>query len=347
MMQIPTLVLHIGIGKTGSTAIQNALSKSTAFLDSKLVQYWGLNLEHVKSASSERYPWQLKTGTEKLLALDQQVACEQVESAIRKALVHLPSGGVGIWSNESLYAQSGLLLPVVTKLLDEGNVHIRVIACVRSLSRWLPSAYRQWGVRHKTYPGRVRSFLTWAAESESFLRFGSKLSAWDHGLGERFELINYDSSDNIVTTFMKRLGVWSDGCTLLQHTRDYATPGATQLALWALVNHQSDSPVAPTAIQRLLQSAGLLQRKYHRFNPEKLVVTKESVNIVEKTLVDDQALVNEMLQRRGEPMLLQDSTCIDEGPPVDTTQLLALLADLLISQHQRIEALEKNARLRS
>lgn len=346
-MQIPTLVLHIGIGKTGSTAIQNALSKSTDYLDSKLVQYWGLNLEQVQSPSSERYPWQLKTGTEKLLSLNQKDACEQVESALRKALVHLPIGGIGIWSNEILYAHSGTLLPVVTKLLDEGIVHIRVIACVRSLSRWLPSAYRQWGVRHKTYPGRVRSFLTWAAESESFLRFGSKLSAWDQCLGERLELINYDSSDNIVTTFMKRLGCWSDGCSLVQHTRDYATPGATQLALWALVNDQSDSPVAPTAIQRLLQSAGLLQRKYHRFNPEKLVVTQESVNIVEKILVDDQTLVNEMLQRRGEPILFRDTTCIDEGPPVDTTQLLALLAEIVISQHQRIEALEKAVRLRS
>jgi len=344
MSKIPTLVVHIGIGKTGSTAIQNALAKSKDSLVSNSVQYWGLNLESVESPKSEWFPWQQKTGTAYLQNLSRQQACDQVESALRKALDHLPKNGTAIWSNEGLYERPEILLPVAERLLDERSVDIRVIACVRSLSRWLPSAYRQWGVRHKTLPGRVPSFLAWAFERESFLRYGSKLAIWDQRLGKRLELINYDSSDDIVSTFLSRLDCWPQGCPIVPTTRDYATPSATQLALWALVNDQSDQPVAPTAIQRLLQSSGLLQRKYHSFQPERLLVRKESIKILERILANDQQLVNQMLDQRGEPALVADTSPKEEEPAVDMSQLIALLADLIIAQNQRIETLEKAVR---
>lgn len=269
-----TLVVHIGIGKTGSTAIQNTLAKSEDSLVSNSVQYWGLNLESLETPKSEWFPWQQKTGTAHLQHLAKQQACNQVEAALRKALDHLPENGTAIWSNEGIYELPEIILPVAEKLLDERIVTIRVIACVRSLSHWLTSAYRQWGVRYKTLPGRLPTFLAWAIERDSFLRFCSKLGIWDQRLGERLELINYDSSYDIVSTFLSRLDCWPQGCPLVPTTRDYTTPSATQPALWALVNDQRDQPVAPTAIQRLLQSSGLLQRKYYSFQPERLVVKK-------------------------------------------------------------------------
>lgn len=347
MNKTATLVLHIGIGKTGSTSIQSALAKSKQDLLSNSVQYWGLNLESVETPQSEFFPWQQKAGTTHLLRLGKAQAIHQVDSALRKALVFLPANGTAIWSNEGLYEQPEVIIPVLEKLIDEHSVTIRVIACVRSLSSWLPSAYRQWGVRHKTLRGRVPSFLTWAAERQSLLRYGSKLAIWDKRIGSKLELINFDSSEDIASAFLHRLDCWPGGCPKVESTHAYATPGAAQLALWALVNNQRDEPTAPTAIQRLLQSSGLLQRKYHRFQFDRIEVNKESIRILQSLLADDQRLVNQMLTQRGEPVLNSHDNSREEEPVADASQIIALLADLLISQHQRIESLEKIIRRRS
>ena len=96
-----TLVVHIGIGKAGSTAIQTHLLRNRDQLKQAKLRYWGLNLEHTKG--KKPFAWQIPGGIGILQKMSPPQAREQLKSALLEAVETIPEGHQAIWSNESIY----------------------------------------------------------------------------------------------------------------------------------------------------------------------------------------------------------------------------------------------------
>lgn len=334
------LLVHIGTGKTGSTAIQQALSQSEAQLRLQGVHYWGLNLEGADN--SNRFPWQDQSGTGELQKLNDNVASRQLEEALMDALDRLPNGATAVWSNESIYERPGAYLSLLQGLQSE-QVKCTIIAYARSHRDYIGSAYKQWGIKHKTYRGPILGFSDWVVARRNFLSYGVKLAQWDATFTDRFRIFNYDTIDDVVKHFNTFLPAGSD-LTPGSHQRVNRSPGPGILALYALHNSQFKEPVTPEAMVNLLKQFPRVRQSQPVPAIQSLFPSTAQLDEAERVLKEDAELVNSLLRRHGQPAIGQGKA--DAGVPTRnhdeiTSDVLAALMHIIIGQNQRIIQLEQ------
>jgi len=245
-----TLVVHIGIGKAGSTAIQTHLLRNRDQLKQAKLQYWGLNLEHAKG--KKPFAWQIPGGIGILQKMSPPQAREQLKSALLEAVETIPEGHQAIWSNESIYERPDVYGPVLAELKAESDINLTIIGYARNHYQYTLSAYKQWGIKHKTNPGRILGFHQWVNARKDFLAYGKKLSLWDSHFGEELQLFNYDSAGDIVAHLLQTLSP-TDGLLPSKADRSInSSPQASELALFALYNNQFNEPTTPKGMQDIL-----------------------------------------------------------------------------------------------
>jgi hypothetical protein len=338
------LRIHIGTGKAGSTAIQNFCSAQKGPLRSLDVHYWGLNLEG--SDAPDPLPWQCPSGTSQLQKMPNQQAAEQLEQALSRAVERLPEGATALWSNESIYERPAVYIPLLQSVAARPDVELLVIAYARNHTSYVASAYKQWGIKHKTYRGPVLGFRDWFTSRQDFLSYGKRLALWDSAFADRFRLINYNSTGDVVAHISQFLPA---GVAALHQQADLkvnASPPDHLLALYALHNSQFNDPVSPQAFQALRQRLPQLQQLQKRPSPElkQLFPTAEELEAAEQLLAEDASLVNTMLRRHGQPPL---PTCGDSAsspkPNIHklNAALLSQLMAVVVEQDQRIRELEQ------
>jgi hypothetical protein len=336
-----SLLVHIGTGKTGSTAIQHALATSESVLRENGIHYWGLNLEGC-DASSIIHPWQKVSGISAIQKLSVPDAIQQLRQVLNKALTKLPDNHLAIWSNESICERPALYLPVIKEASEAAGVNCTVICYVRSHRAFINSAYKQWGVKHKTYAGRVLGFRDWIRSRGQFLSYGRQVAAWDEAFADRLQLINYDQIPDVAQHFA---GFLPDPSLLtVPQKRMNVAPPKSLLALYALHNNQYDGVVLPQAVEALLQRYRLAGAKHEVMDLAALFPDSQALSEAEELLKDDADLVNGLLMRRGQPELLSGNQGDDE-PTLSTndvqSSLLSVLLQMLLLQEERISQLEK------
>src|SRR3546814_15994242 len=102
-----------------------------------------------------------------------------------------------LWSNESFFDRNAQILEAFALLRDE--LDVTVVAYIRRHDSWARSAYMQWGLKHKTYTGRLKSFREWAIGGAP--KFAEKLQAFNHLGVSKIILRNLDAVDDSVTDF--------------------------------------------------------------------------------------------------------------------------------------------------
>lgn len=150
------IILHIGAGKTGTSSIQKMLFDNQKELKRQGYYYLGFMLEN---AYKKKYTWQKRTpANDDFFSLPMQQAFEEMYEILNDTIKKAEQDDIHtlIWSNESFFGNRKPLMEVLKKL-KEKNIELRVVAYIRRHDSWAQSAYLQWGIKHKTYTGKLQS----------------------------------------------------------------------------------------------------------------------------------------------------------------------------------------------
>jgi len=269
-----SLYVHIGAGKTGSTSIQMALRNAKDLLLESFVGYVGLNFEYV---ADPIFKWQAPIGWQTLEKIENTQAINQLINAAKSALANAKKLSVNklVWSNESLFENAEIVVPVLEHLESIG-VKITVVAYIRNHSSWAQSAYVQWGIKHKTYKGPIQSFPEWV--SRNLINYSKCIKAYT---SSRFSLVlrNFDCTDDVLIDFLKVIEV-DESCVKSAWVNE--SPAPTALKLWALYNNQHKDEVLPGDLEWLFQASGVFYDKTPHLFYEDLIPRASDMLLVKE-----------------------------------------------------------------
>jgi hypothetical protein len=206
---------------------------------------------------------------------------------------------------------------------------------VRNHASWARSAYLQWGIKHKTYRGKIKPFNKWYESRKD--GFTKTISTYEKNFPGCVSVRNYDAVQDVVHDFYKFCGLPS---LSPQKLRINETPDNTETVLRALYNDGIPDPVLPIEFERLMTRVPSGIRSGQSYL-HWLMPTQEDLETVRATSQDDRQKINEILTQQGEPPLA-DESIKTKDLKVDSDNLAFNLAKILMAQSHRINALEKS-----
>ena len=318
-------IFHIGMGKTGTSSIQKSLSSNEQLLADKKVYYAGMLFGEIDEAYSNvigtrnfltREPQENYTDHAKLYFEKTQAEAKRRDA--NKILV----------SNETIagsIAHSHSFFEELSKLAS-----IRFIVYLRNPYDWLPSAYAQWGLRHKVNKGPTHSFADLAS---NLVHQYDPILEWAEKFPEHLNVRQFNK--NVVNDFYKALGLDVE----VEETRTLQRPVSSELYLRALYNSRFESEVLPFKFQREVvfnreKNIDRLDDSYDRF-----FSLEDNHNIVESNI----EVFSELKTRFGLDMTkptkkTHNATKIKAGMRED---LLDMMVDVSISQSIFIQQMSK------
>jgi len=298
-MKLTKLVVHIGHGKTGSSSIQKTLVEGGPGLARQNIRYLGIMLEYAQNTAKPK--WQFPEGSD--IFFSPQKADErarEIYPILKEELEVLAKQGVktAIWSNEWILERYAYIIPALQRLRSEGHeVHLQCY--VRHPDKWAQSAYSQWGLKHKSYPGEIRPFGKWRSVFGSSFKVYPDVKQWADCFGSDFHLFNFDEAGNVVAHFLKANSVQD-----LNVVNENITPSPEIIAAQAVFNNRSYDPVWPQSFDPFLNflqkhdPAGVKTPELGDLMPSR----DELAQLVEESS-DDILKVNSILEASGEPRL--------------------------------------------
>lgn len=126
------------------------------------------------------------------------------ESLVAQLRILQEETGIGrfLYSNEGFYGQVLNMIPFVSVLRTLADV--RLVAYARDPRDWLPSAYNQWSIFHKTYPGPL---LPYEEMARTLVRVYSGFQLWGETFGDILTVRLFSKSLNVVQDFGDTLGL--------------------------------------------------------------------------------------------------------------------------------------------
>lgn len=183
------LFLHIGMAKTGSTALQNALAQSRDLLRRQDAAYIGKKPVFAGNSGKDVNSY-VKLSRQS--HADQASLAEACHAALRDR--HDRDGRTTfIASREGIVEWD--LLPFVQRLTQ--LMDVRCIVYVREARPWVSSAFIQRALRNKSMSGPIPSFDAFAPELIGYYSF---VRNWAEALGPGLVVRQY-RSDDIVADF--------------------------------------------------------------------------------------------------------------------------------------------------
>ena len=328
------LVVHIGPGKTGSSAIQASLRHSRSQLERHGVEYWGWTLDF---APVQAYRWQHADPPYQFLreadwkAFSRQFVDVVIRSLARRSGVH-----TAIVSNEYFHEVFEDLIPLL-KEVEIAGVEVVVVAYVRRHPAYAQSAYAQWALKHKAAPGRVVPFD--ANPGHFARRFADKLLPFDEAFGPHFLLRNFDATEDVVGDFLQAVGL--DHLDV-RRVYENARPSAEEELLRAFFNDRQPGRVLPEAFDDFVDPEHVdfgfdIQEWFFGLLP-----SQSDLDAISETMSDDRARLNALLRVRGQPELSADSTKASSGV-IDTDRMLGIVVQILYSHHLQLATRRKHA----
>jgi hypothetical protein len=192
------VIFHIGMGKTGTSSIQASLSNNSKRLLEQNVDYLGMwfGMVDEKFDKFDGVPAFLSQSPEDL----KKSAIKFYEYIHDKFIKN--NSHTFIFSNEALFQNVHKLESFFTQLCQ--LVDVKLICYVRDPQSWLPSAYLQWGVRHKTQIGTTPPFNDLA---RSLIKQYDLIQQWDDLFGEILVVKKHDKNQDVALDFGKSIGV--------------------------------------------------------------------------------------------------------------------------------------------
>ncbi|MBE3639046.1 polysaccharide biosynthesis protein [Mangrovicoccus algicola] len=322
------VIFHIGMGKTGTSSIQQVLGANQEELAKIGVQYLGLwfNLldpEFAGYAGQDRFfassPEQMKTHAENYhLAL--------------KALSEKTGNDRFIISNESMYGYVTQFSPFLQELKKKCTVKLVIYA--RDPYSWLPSAYNQWALYHKTMPGPVPSYQK---ATPAMLATYSGLRLWAKDHLDIIELRHLKRGMDVVSDFSDLLSLFLPPPE--KNTLERKDPAEN--AIRAVFNETVGGPVLPTEFDRITGNVELSASP----DLEKLVSDMFDYGATSDMVAGQSALFDEISSIYGVD-IRQDKQKEHAAPDVEAfrNRVLEHLMTLTLQQARRVTELETTVR---
>lgn len=237
------IVFYIGMGKTGTTSIQHALRSGSNALASQRAAYLSMWFEEIDPA------FKGLGGFARFIAGSEQEKVAGADSFHSYLVDRAAKEGIEtfIFSNESVF-EAGHQLDPFFRRLKAKELSMTFVAYLRDPRDWLPSAYTQWAIRHKTNRGPVQDFQTAArrliGQYEVF-RF------WQQNFGDVLTVRPFESGSDVVDDFAQTVGLdlpKSDSRKL-----ERAEPADTLLR--ALFNTRFPDQVLPDRFDRFVTNS--------------------------------------------------------------------------------------------
>lgn len=331
------LIVHIGTGKTGSSSIQKTLALQAGSLKQQNSVYLGLMCEN--APVSDSYEWRKMGGWPQFKSMPPETARQQMTDTLAKSMARLLEDGIdkAIWSNESLFSDGHFIVPILYELHKLG-VKIKVVVYIRRHDSWAKSAYLQWGIKHKTYEGPVKSFEQW--HKTHAINFASGLRPWLNHEWIDVAVRNFDTCGDVVSDFINCCGLDGSDIDVL---RENETPNPVALALWSLYNSQFHAPVLPSELQSVLQKGGLLEQSPVSCDYMSLLPTEKDIEKVLTLASEDRAFINNLFAQNNQPEMLTGQAK-QKDMSVSQDQINAALLMLVKQQNDRINRLTRQVK---
>jgi len=332
------VIFHIGAGKTGSSSIQKSLKANEKQLKENGIWYLGMMLD---LASTQKFDWQKQTSgisVEEFHKLSEEDASKQILDILRPTIEDAKKMNYHtlVWSNESFFGRKYNFTKALKSLQDEG-VDVEILVYVRDHASWSQSAYIQWGIKHKTYKGKLQSFSEWIKNRIPY--FYKDIHRLDKKIPNVVNVHNMSACQNVVLDFYRFLGVEEKNFTIL---RDNDSPNNTELFLHAAFNSKFQTKVL---IRRYDHAFGnkISYNKTPEMFLKELLADKDDLLEVDKLTSQDRKQINNLLKQQDEKPL-QEQTASVKSTKIDTDELVMALSDMLMEQAKRISILEQKLR---
>ena len=327
------LIFHIGAGKTGSTSIQRTLTLNDTLLKERGVWYLGLRLER---ASAKLFKWQeTHSAIQDFYRLSNDEAKKQLLEVFRPITEEAKEKNIEtlIWSNESFLGRNHNFTGALQQLQKEG-VEVEILIYVREYASWAYSAYLQWGIKHKTYLGKLQTFTEWSkTHPPSFYKQMKNLLEI---MPERVSVRNMSAIEDVVLDFLDFANIESEG---IEISHSNQTPKNEELFLRALFNSKIDARVLPERFNNILGKDIHFSVRPKEFLDE-LLPTDDDLKSVLRETAYDQEEINSILLTQGQKKL-EEKKYSAKSTDIDTEKLLMSLADIVMDQSKRIDNLER------
>tara|TARA_R110001583_G_scaffold195389_1_gene372645 strand:+ start:3112 stop:4134 length:1023 start_codon:yes stop_codon:yes gene_type:complete len=287
------LIIHIGMGKTGSTSIQRTLNRGHNVLKNAGVHYLGLMLEN--APNSKFYPWQVDSGWATYLQTENGTANEQLASALMEIDQQLPADiHTLVWSNESLFDSPNRVRGAIEAVID--RFEIEIVGYIRRPDTWITSAYLQWGIKHKTYDGPLKPFRNWAKTMKYVVT--PKIEIWE-ALSGSVKFFNFDAVEDISQHFIA--GYLPQVVGEMVPLRANETPSSVAMAMFAYYNSLSEGQVLPNELEPLLNLSGVLSKQQPVRAYNNLLPDEKDIGSYLEENQSEITQVNAFFDSHGEP----------------------------------------------
>lgn len=327
------LIIHAGLGKSGSSAIQKYCRDHAAELRQAGAGYLGMFLER-----GDPLPHGFTSADDLQRALADDPAIEdRLVDLLSRRMAARPGITTFIWSHIALATNADLIGRVIARLAPDCET--QVVLYFRHQASWLVSAYLQWGVKHKSTVGPIRSFAEWLPEAAARgADYRQVIERWRHAIApERLHVRSYDAAPDVVTDFLGVAGLPApaESQGALRH---YQTPDPTVMTLYRLYQGQQEGEALPGPLQRTLAAHGVEKRRYRDVDPASTLPSGGAWDRFVAGFDEE----NAALARDYGLALTAPST----GPGPEPSHaapavVIPALLDLIIAMDRRISALER------
>ena len=237
------VIFHIGMGKTGTTSIQSALRNNAEELLSQNVAYLSMWFEEIDPAFKGIGGFNLfNSGSEQeKAARADRFHAYLIDRSAREGIETF------IFSNEGLF-QAGPQLESFFRTLKALSLPMSFVVYMRDPTGWLPSAYTQWAIRHKTNDGSIQDFPTAARRLISQyegIRF------WYQNFGDVLTVRRFETGFDVVQDFAATLGLMLPA----SETRKLERAEPADTLLRAMFNTRFSTQVLPDRFDRFVTNS--------------------------------------------------------------------------------------------
>lgn len=192
-----TVVFHIGMGKTGTSSVQQALARNEDGLRAQGWNYLGLWPDILDSV------YRGYEGLQYFLTASPAEMIGHAEEFAERLAARGEAEGTGnfILSNEMLFSAPRQFGPFLEALKDLTD--LRVVIYMRDPRSWLPSAYTQWHIKHKQAPGPIQGFEHAAPD---LIRRYEPIRYWSEAFPDHLTVREFSTDIDVVQDFAALCG---------------------------------------------------------------------------------------------------------------------------------------------